>query len=226
MKILSRILLLVAVSIFVLGCEDDGIRWRQKLTLAVATPDGVKSGSAVTEVSVTLEETASGSFDPVYRLRGEATVVDLGGGKYLFAVLNDKRPNRTAEFVETAFGTGAWITTAKSELALAKERYTQLSKRQGRQVLEKHYYPLLLTFTRPGDPTSLKEVNPKDMFNAFGSRGFKVQSITLEVTDEAATQGLIEGVQPWLASSQTDFSKLPQSTGRLAGISKASFIRE
>lgn len=60
--------------------------WNQKLTLVVSTPDGERSGSAVTKI-VWQERNSVGNFPGSYK--GEATVVDLGNGRYLFALLGE-----------------------------------------------------------------------------------------------------------------------------------------
>lgn len=63
--------------------------WNQKLTLAVDTPGSVKTGSSVVNISVEFQPGYWISPDGVVvrRLRGEATVVDLGGGRYRFALV-------------------------------------------------------------------------------------------------------------------------------------------
>ena len=63
--------------------------WRYKMTVTVETPEGIKTGSAVREVHVRTEpdilpEAATMHFS----VKGEAVVVDLGHGKYLFAVMD------------------------------------------------------------------------------------------------------------------------------------------
>ena len=61
--------------------------FRYKLTAEVMTPDGLKTGSSVVEVSYTTQSaplSQGGRFDSVL---GEATYVDLGDSKNLFVTL-------------------------------------------------------------------------------------------------------------------------------------------
>lgn len=78
----------VLTALLVAGCNPfpKTWEWNQKLTIEVITPDGVKSGSAVTHVRWQ-EENSVGNYPSSYY--GEATVVDLGNGRYLFALLGE-----------------------------------------------------------------------------------------------------------------------------------------
>ncbi|MDI6837810.1 MAG: hypothetical protein QMD99_19150, partial [Rhizobiaceae bacterium] len=78
------------------GCDMLGFhewQWRQKLTVTVDTPAGQRTGSSV--VSVNVYDTPSwwglGDFAGAggSSLSGEAVTVDLGGGRFLFALLKD-----------------------------------------------------------------------------------------------------------------------------------------
>ena len=76
------------------GCEMLGFRtwsWHQKLTVTVETPDGPRSGSAVSAAWFQMTPKWAGVGDSAgasnSSLSGEAVVVDLGEGRYLFALL-------------------------------------------------------------------------------------------------------------------------------------------
>jgi hypothetical protein len=87
LKTVSLLSVLVTLS----AC-DDSWSWHQKLTVTIETPAGVKSGSSVMEAKLT---NRAGPLTPpeasgaVFRLKGEAVVVEVLPGKYLFALLND-----------------------------------------------------------------------------------------------------------------------------------------
>ena len=57
--------------------------------------------------------------------------------------------------------------------------------------------PMLVTFADINDPASVKKVNPNDLAASFGA-GYSLKSITLEITDEKVTKGVVEGVLGWL----------------------------
>lgn len=62
--------------------------WRQKTTVIIDTPNGPKSGSSVVELCAKMHPEIipnTGHFFPT--TTGEAVVVDLGDGQYIFALL-------------------------------------------------------------------------------------------------------------------------------------------
>jgi len=65
-------------------------------------------------------------------------------------------------------------------------------------VVPSNMYPLLVTFTDIADPKSVKQVNPADLAATFGA-GFSLKSITLEVTDDKVTEGVVEKVLGWFS---------------------------
>jgi hypothetical protein len=74
---------LVAAGTMLSGCWGGSYSWRQKLTVVVSTPDGDKTGSAVTEVSW-WPNRFSGLWGSKWESShdGEAVVVDLGVGRH------------------------------------------------------------------------------------------------------------------------------------------------
>ena len=62
------------------------VAWHQKLTVEIATPDGVKSGSSVVGYSATVGKQFASGNEIAQGLQGEATVVEVAPGKYLFAL--------------------------------------------------------------------------------------------------------------------------------------------
>jgi hypothetical protein len=76
-------------SLALTGCGEK-FEWNQKITVEVETPDGLRSGSSVQHVVWNAGSAYPGMDGPsaASTVTGEAVVVDLGGGKYLFALLN------------------------------------------------------------------------------------------------------------------------------------------
>ncbi|RCW22560.1 hypothetical protein DFR48_10882 [Ciceribacter lividus] len=181
------------------GCDMLGFhewQWRQKLTVSVMTPEGMKTGSSV--VSVNVYATPSwwglGDFKGAGggSLSGESVTVDLGNGRYLFALLKDYS-YETAR--ETFIPNGEQPRT-KAEATAA---YDRLERMRGSRDLQREYYPLLVTFDDIHNPTSLRRVDPGDLTASFGP-DYRLNAITLSITDEPVTEGRVETVLEWLAA--------------------------
>jgi hypothetical protein len=107
--------ILVVVGILVVGAaavafamsDTDGAKtysWRYKMTVEIETPEGIKTGSAVREVTVWFEPRNNPDpRDPQYnigkKIKGEAVVVDLGERGKVFALL--KGPLRGIDYGST-----------------------------------------------------------------------------------------------------------------------------
>lgn len=178
------LLALVAAAMTLAGCGEQ-VQWNQKLTVAVETPDGLKTGSAVQRVRI---YNKAGIFEPITpieargvadELRGEAVVVDLGGGRYVFMLVSGASliTQRVLEWSRPWFPNGA-RTVARFD---------------GVAEVPPDAYPRLVTFTDIDDPASVQLVDPDDLAATFGP-GTRLQSITLEITDEPVTQGRVEEV--------------------------------
>jgi hypothetical protein len=196
-------LVLIVVSIFALaGC---GSKWRQKMTVTVVTPQGEIIGSAVSEVSFLFRDQWGGIIigDGRYyqsSIRGEATVIDLGSGRYLFATLDYERgdtlafdtlfPN--AEALTNPDGTNGYPHTyPESKLA------NQITPSLKPANVPRRLYPTLVTFIDINNPKSVTKVDPSNLAATFGE-GYALKSITLEITDEPVTKGRAEQVLLWL----------------------------
>ncbi|MEQ8307320.1 MAG: hypothetical protein RIA09_12200 [Hoeflea sp.] len=155
--------------------------WGQKTTVTVMTPAGERSGSAV--VRVRWKDNPDLFPDAPhlhYEVRGEATVVDLGEGRYLFALISGAERRGLAVFGD---GRSYWLEQIKTVAA---------SRGETREIPPAHR-PLLVTFADIGDPASVARVDPDDLAASFGP-GYTLSSITLAITDESVTTGRVEAV--------------------------------
>ena len=159
--------------------------WNQKLTVEVATPSGVSVGSAVTRVRWQ-EENSVGNYPGSYS--GEATFVDMGNGRYLFALLSEETRYLALRTFADVLGDRAQIS---------EEGFEAASSLRGENNVPAERYPLLVTFEDIRDPATVKRVDPNNLADSFGS-GFSLQRITLEITEEPTTKGAVEGVLGWL----------------------------
>ena len=143
-----------------------------------------------------------------YDIKGEATVVEVVPGKYLFALLGEASTKELAMRVWR----DAFSDEQKRDSGKAYRMIESL--RETREVPPKEY-PLLVTFTDINDPKSVLEVKPDDLAATF-EPGYGLKSITLEITDDPVTEGKVEKFLSWLGkypepplcepTSGTDFS--------------------
>ncbi len=180
-----RVLVLALAVAGLTGCGSSNT-WYQKLTVTVETPEGAKSASSV--VSVTMHDTKGNEWLTLpqargarYELTGEAVVLELAPGRYLFALLKGLPYATNALFpdeppVETA---------------------PRLADMRASRDLSPKQYPLLVTFSDIEDPASVARVDPDDLAATFGP-GYALASITLAITDEPVTKGRVEAVLGWL----------------------------
>ncbi|WP_299866291.1 hypothetical protein [uncultured Hoeflea sp.] len=180
-----RPVVLLIAGLLLGGCGNYNA-WHQKLIVTVETPDGVKTGSSV--VLVGLHDTTGNEWMTLpqargarYELTGEAVVLELAPGRYLFTLLKGL-PYATNVF----FPDEPPVETAPALADMRASR--ELSPKQ---------YPLLVTFADINDPASVTRVDPDDLAAIFGP-GYALSSITLEITDEPVTKGRVEAVLGWL----------------------------
>jgi hypothetical protein len=183
---------LLSMALGLAGCGGNTYTWNQKLTVTVNTPDGEKSGSAVTRLRVNYSTTSLTGIGISYDLKGEATVVEVAPEKYLFALLSDSGPGNTTELA-----TQTWLADLPKTVGDSRPRFAYLEKLRAVKPVPKDHYPLLVTFTNLDDPKSVKEVKPGKLSDAFGA-GYSLKSITVEITDEAKTEGKCDSILKWL----------------------------
>lgn len=187
LPLILRFLFLFWVAVGLSGCGESW-SWNQKITVEVETPEGVKRASSVIRYGLerydgwyVLPEARGAS----HHYSGEAVVLEVSSGRYLFALLKGT-PDPFLVF---------FPGEAPVEVA---DRFKTL--RAARAVPPK-LYPLMVTFGNLADPTSVQKVDPSDLAAAFGP-GVRLKSITLEITAEPVTEGRVEKVLGWLTWSR------------------------
>jgi hypothetical protein len=193
MKALFRILVglgflaLVGFAAFRMLFGGAEVSWRQRLTVTVQTPAGEVSGSSVTAVTLRDYTTGALVLPDARKLQGEvageAVVVEIVPGRYLFVLLDG-----VAHWVYPAFGMGQ----EKSHSAAMRRLKAQPEDTPF--ALPPDAYPLMVTFDDITDPKTVRQV---DLKAAFGP-GVSLKEVTLAVTDEPLTEGRVEPVLGWL----------------------------
>lgn len=176
---------------FLSACNgEESLSWNQRMTVAIDTPDGPVSGSTVYEVRARIfpgGQAITGSVAQ-YGHRGEAAVIDLGDGRFVFALATafGEHIYRTAPDVFSEFDSEArvaWLT-----------HYQNLG---APITLREAFYPRFVTFGDIDDPLTADIFEAGEMAEVFGP-GYAIASVTLEVVDAPMEVGRIEEVLPWL----------------------------
>lgn len=155
-KLAIWLLVLVGLPYLLYKLNFPTYSWGQKTTVTVMTPAGERSGSAVVQVRWAdtpdiLPDAPSFQSD----VRGEATVVDLGEGRYLFALISGAEQRGIAVFGD---GRSYWLEQIKTVAA---------SRGETREIPPAHR-PLLVTFADINDPASVQRVDPDDLDASLG----------------------------------------------------------
>ena len=182
--------------------KDSTIRYR--MTVEVETPQGPRSGSSIVEAKVIRELPLMGADGVVYRIRGEAVVVDLPGGDALFALLGNE-PYHVA-LPTNGLRRGRSDPPGAPELD-ARERdaadWPALRSARPLITLAPVDYPMLVRFQDIADPSSVERVEPLNLGASFGT-GLHLLRITIQPTDEEA-RARVEQRLPWLNTSITNY---------------------
>lgn len=173
------------------ACNPYG--WNQKLTVVIQTPDGVVTGSSVTQVTKIVSDgpfTLPQARGVQSELAGEAVVVEVLPGKYLFVLLKgvDNLAFRAFEDV-IPYRRGSEFARWARQIARHREP----------GIVPPANYPMMVMFEDISDPTSVRLVAPDDLVSAFGE-GVRLQEMTLMITDEVSEQ-TISLVLEWLSES-------------------------
>ncbi len=155
------------------------------------TPNGVVSGYSVTrQLAYESPEVWIIGFPGTVGsgIRGEAVVVEVAPGKYLFALLGlgIHEEKVFAEYFEDV---------KDQPFAVRMQRLASI---RDKRVLDADRYPTLVTFGNINDPKTVKKVDPDNLAASFG-KGFSLKSITIEILPPSTpiTKGKVEKVLGW-----------------------------
>jgi hypothetical protein len=192
---------------------------KYRLTVEVETPEGVKSAAGVMAVLPDRSYSRGGHT----RTRGDAVLVDLGGGKNLVALL--------AHLDNTSLDLDSMNYVALRAYSAAggkRVSFNEMSQVTGIVPVTGALIPILVTFTDLSDPATARMVPPNDLGAVLG-KGFRLHGMSAEVVPngfwpldfggqlgEPATRG-IEAKLPWLKSADNPAEKALQSAGLPAG---------
>jgi hypothetical protein len=193
------------------GCGGRSASYRYKLTLSLNTPDGVKTGFNVVEltyfnVSIPMRGT-------MHTTHGQGIYIDVGPGRRpLIALLDHIRrvseacQNGVCNFPLWSEDEPGWII---AKACLSVKEFNEMNNANGRGVVdgiariaqECHQpipltptvgdLPQLITFLNVNDPASVMAVDPANLAASLGP-GVTWRSITIQTTDEPLTKDIDE----------------------------------
>jgi hypothetical protein len=184
--------------------------WNQRLTLVIETPQGEVRGSAVTKVTNT--DSSGALVLPEARgvraaVMGEAIVVEVAPDQFLFALLSgsDDWQRDASHWVYPAYHLGAAVGVDSRPSYGAAMMKLRAQPYDTSVPLPPEGWPMLVTFDDITKPETVRRVDPANLAAVFGE-GVRLKAVTLEITEEAVTEGRVEGVlgtgffQAWAAN--------------------------
>lgn len=187
---------------------------RYKLTAEVMTPDGLKTGTSVTQVTYWTQPDYGGGRRPISDVIGEALYVDLGNSKNLFITLTGSESVRTPRDVYAVSGASdaAWLLVKTLGL-----KWEEFGERKLCESISKYndappisvppnILPTLVSFKNIDEPDSLVEVNPMDLESSL-TGGYRLSKVTIAITNEQVTSG-IEKFLSWYPTKKIQSNKL------------------
>ncbi len=156
---------------------------RAKLTVEIETPEGLKAGSSVQELTYKLEPCPMcNTSGPKFRrhVRGEAVVVDLGARGLFFLLLTGKDGQPSADP-----STPDILIEALAAQAGLKEGSTAalvrgLATVSGKADIPRSLLPLAVRFRDINDPKSVERVDLDNLAGSFGP-SVKLVRATIEI---------------------------------------------
>ncbi len=190
--------------------------FRYRLAVEVETPNGMRHGSSIIEVSYAEFYSLSGVPNLRLGVSGEAVYVDLGERKNLFVTLttwDSGRGSFSGDYrrLEGPLNSSAlplkalgleWL--GRPELPL--DAQVILAKTKGAIEVSFANLPTLVTFENLDDPNSVRVVQPDAFSSAFGSR-YTLKRVTLELSDAPQVE-IVENILPWLSSKKEEWKNV------------------
>ena len=191
---------------------------KYRLTVEVQTPEGIKSASGVMAVHPDRSYSRGGHT----LTRGDAVLVDLGGGKNLLALLAHI-DNKSVDLDGMNY-----VALRAYKAAGRNVSFNEMSRMTGAVPVEGALVPVLVTFRDLNDPGTAREVLPDEAEAGLG-KGFHVSSISVEVVPnglwpldfggplgEPVTRR-IEAKLPWWNAADNPAARALQAAGLQAG---------
>ena len=197
-KLGKSLLLLIVGSVVAWQLATPTYTYRYRLTVEVNTPEGVKSGSSVIQVSTTkIPRWLRGLFGTEdVEVKGEAVFVDLGNGKNVIAPLTN-----SFETLAPKVLLAEQLTAHESRPEMAKKL---MRAQPSETLIPQKYTPILITFLNLSSPDSAQVIYAvtddkkmdQDRFLAVFGSGYSFSNVRLALTSAPITYKIIDKL-PW-----------------------------
>ncbi len=196
-RALAGVAVVIAVPLLVLNACVESYSWKEKVTLVVETPSGLKTGSSIVEVGLSFERFLPGH--PGGRthisIRGESPFVEIAPGRYIFSLI----------YIHSLKGSANPLAPAVLQRELPSdypERGRELSRLNAKKVLNAQQYPILVTFDDLRYPDTVRRLESSDFRQIFGP-GVRLREIVLETNPaEGEAEKKLISILPWLCQHE------------------------
>jgi hypothetical protein len=190
---------------------------KYRLTVEVETPEGLKSAKGVMAVHPDRGYSRSGHTTT----KGDAVLVDLGGGKNLVALLAHRDNTVDLDGMN-------YVALRAYKAAGQNVSFNEMSRMTGAVPVTGALIPILVSFTDLSNPATARTVPPDNLAAVLG-QGFRLHGITAEVVPngtwpldfggrlgEPVTRG-IEAKLPWWNGTAAPAATALRAAGVPAG---------
>jgi hypothetical protein len=190
---------------------------KYRLTVEVETPEGLKSAKGVMAVHPDRGYSRSGHTTT----KGDAVLVDLGGGKNLVALLAHRDNTVDLDGMN-------YVALRAYKAAGQNVSFNEMSRMTGAVPVTGALIPILVSFTDLSNPATARTVPPDNLAAVLG-QGFRLHGMTAEVVPngiwpldfggrlgEPVTRG-IEAKLPWWNGTAAPAATALRAAGMPAG---------
>ena len=190
---------------------------KYRLTVEVETPEGLKSAKGVIAVHPDRGYSRSGHTTT----KGDAVLVDLGGGKNLVALLAHRDNTVDLDGMN-------YVALRAYKAAGQNVSFNEMSRMTGAVPVTGALIPILVSFTDLSNPATARTVPPDNLATVLG-QGFRLHGMTAEVVPngiwpldfggrlgEPVTRG-IEAKLPWWNGTAAPAATALRAAGVPAG---------
>jgi hypothetical protein len=194
------------------GCRGGLIpkTYRFRMTVEVETPDGLKSGSSVYQVTAgNTPALLPDEHKRDWSVKGEAMLIELADGKILAAILRTRNPSRQ-DLAQMSMA--ALDPAFRNDIVESAKRIASGHDALAKAEVSPADFPILLLFDDPTKAASAKQVDPIDP-GSSERFPYKLHRVFIERTDDAVTSDIVRELT-WLprqhgALLQVPFSQYP-----------------
>lgn len=187
-----KLVVLMALPLFLAGCNSEDYTWKQAISLVVDTPSGPVNSTTVQWVEVKLYDKAlfASSTQRKYDAGGGPIVLDMGDGELLFGIL---KLAQLAEYLYRDLGSMRTVYETLDGTGLIEPRLIEFQYSNIKSKI------IFFRFKDINDPASAELVDITDLAAIFGD-GYALSSASLSITDAPIDADKLATILPWLAT--------------------------